>query len=63
MWDNWPEMQGETPLSRDDFAMRFAYDTGYKHSMQGALYGRWVLCQKVNQGPSIDDVTEAELLV
>src|ERR1700716_538750 len=37
MWDNWPEMQGETPLSRDDFAMRFAYDTGYKHSMQEAL--------------------------
>jgi hypothetical protein len=37
MWDNWPEMQGKTPLSRDDFAMRFAYDTGYKPSMQGAL--------------------------
>jgi hypothetical protein len=40
MWDNWPEMQGETPLSRDDFATRFAYDTGYKHSMQGALQQR-----------------------
>jgi hypothetical protein len=39
MWDNCPEMQGETPLSRDDFAMRFLYNTGYKPSMQGALPG------------------------